>query len=120
MKSIVCFDFDGVIHSYVSGWKGAGEIPDPPVEGIKEAIDQLTEAGFSVVVFSSRCKTTEGLVAMRDWMEKYNIVVDDIVTNKPPAFVTIDDRCICFDGNAKTLIDKVKNFKTWMSKTEEV
>lgn len=38
MKQTVVFDFDGVIHSYTSGWKGATVIPDPPVPGIKEAI----------------------------------------------------------------------------------
>ena len=37
MKTIL-LDFDGVIHSYTSGWKGAGVIPDPPVPG---AIDFL-------------------------------------------------------------------------------
>ena len=32
-KPILCLDFDGVIHSYSSGWKGAAVIPDPPVDG---------------------------------------------------------------------------------------
>lgn len=32
-KPILCLDFDGVIHSYSSGWKGADVIPDPPVAG---------------------------------------------------------------------------------------
>ena len=29
-KQTVVFDFDGVIHSYISGWEGADVILDPP------------------------------------------------------------------------------------------
>ena len=41
MKKTVVFDFDGVIHSYTSGWKGATIIPDPPVEGIEQALKDI-------------------------------------------------------------------------------
>lgn len=45
MKKTVVFDFDGVIHSYISGWKGIDNIPDEPVKGIKEKIERIREAG---------------------------------------------------------------------------
>lgn len=114
MKQTVVFDFDGVIHSYTSGWQGTAVIPDPPVEGIKEAIDNIRKE-YKVVVVSTRCAgpTDLGLNAVKKYLEKYNIVVDDVVAEKPPAIVYIDDRAICFDGNASTLFDKINTFKPW-------
>lgn len=79
----VVLDFDGVIHSYKSGWKGAAVIPDPPVEGIKEAIEALMERGYRVVIVSARSATTEGQTAIRDWLKKYNIPVVEIMAEKP-------------------------------------
>jgi DNA-binding LacI/PurR family transcriptional regulator len=113
---IVVLDFDGVIHSYKSGWKGAAVIPDPPVEGIKEAIEALMERGYRVVIVSARSATTEGQTAIRDWLKKYNIPVVEIMAEKPPALVYADDRAICFDGDAATLYEKIERFKPWYKK----
>lgn len=33
-KPILNFDFDGVCHSYTSGWQSADTIPDDPVPGL--------------------------------------------------------------------------------------
>lgn len=112
-KPTVVFDFDGVIHSYTSGWKGAIEIPDPPVPGIREAIEQIRLAGYWVVVMSSRCMNPGGELAVRQYLLEYGIDVDDVTAMKPAAVCYIDDRAIWFDGNTETLIDKVVNFRTW-------
>ena len=58
-KPILCLDFDGVIHSYANGWKGAHVIPDPPVPG---AISFLLNAldPFNVAIFSSRMRAIRG------------------------------------------------------------
>lgn len=113
MKKTVVFDFDGVIHSYTSGWQGPAVIPDPPVPGIKEAIDEIRDAGYEVVVVSTRCATTEGQGAIRAWLIDHDIYVDAVKMRKPPAIVYIDDRAICFDGDAGTLITKIQAFKPW-------
>lgn len=117
MKQTVVFDFDGVIHSYSSGWKGATVIPDAPVPGIKEAIESIREQYF-VVVVSSRCAAPGGMEAIEEWLEKWDIVVDDIAKEKPPAVVYIDDRAICFDGNPMNLLYQIVNFVPWNKKSQ--
>ena len=123
MSKTVVFDFDGVIHSYTSGWKGAAVIPDPPVPGIKEAIAEIRAAGYRVVIVSSRCAgpgvdgDTEGMLAILRYLNKHEIEVDAIQSTKPPAIVYIDDRAICFDGDPSVLLGKIKNFRPWMKTT---
>lgn len=119
-KPTVVFDFDGVIHSYVSGWKGMASIPDKPVEGIKEAISEIRENGYKVIVVSTRCADPEGLLAVKLYLENNDIWVDDVMSEKPPAVCYVDDRAICFDGNATALPEKVKNFKNWIEKEKDV
>lgn len=124
MKQTVVFDFDGVIHSYKSGWQGPTIIPDEPVKGIKEAIAEIRAAGYEVVVVSTRSATAEGKAAIFEWLIKHRIDVDDVCDKKPPAIVYIDDRAIYFDGNAGTLLEKIRNFQPWnkrkMTKLDEL
>ena len=112
----VCFDFDGVIHSYTSGFLGDDVIPDPPVPGIREAIDRLRAAGYEVVVLSSRSANRYGRAAMQDWLDRYGIVVDGIYSHKPPARCYVDDRAVRFDGDASKLFDEIDHFEPWWKK----
>ena len=113
MDKIISFDFDGVIHSYTSGWKGDDAILDPPVPGIKEAIAEIRTAGYKVIVHSSRCKSEAGRTAIEAWLRVKGIEVDGVATEKPLAVVHIDDRCICFDGNSAALLNKIQSFQPW-------
>jgi hypothetical protein len=122
-KPILCLDFDGVVHSYTSGWQGANVIPNEPVDGaIAFMLGALHK--FDVVIFSSRSNQAGGLSAMRDWLKKHagnawyespcGPGIEDVrfTTDKPAAMVTIDDRAITFTGQWPDVADLLA-FKPW-------
>lgn len=117
---ILCLDFDGVIHSYTSGWKGADIIPDPPVAGAAKFIASAQEF-FTIAIHSSRSCQPGGLDAMQRYVHKAIIDADldgsifDAIqwpTEKPPALITIDDRALTFDGTWPRL-DDLRKFQPW-------
>jgi hypothetical protein len=118
-KKELCFDFDGVIHSYTNGWNGVDLALDPPVKEIKETIDILKE-NYKITIYSSRCSHEAGIKCISDYCKEHNIHYDKISNIKPPAFLTIDDRCICFDGESFALIEKIKNFVPWTKKDKKI
>lgn len=123
-KPILSVDFDGVLHSYTSGWKGAGVVCDPPVPGAM-AFLYAAERHFDVHVFSSRSNQDGGIEAMRAALTMWLLnEIDDraeamrlrdalkFPREKPPAHMSIDDRALCFNGswpNPETLLA----FKPW-------
>jgi hypothetical protein len=116
-KPILCLDFDGVAHKYTSGWKGATVIPDDPVDGLFDFLEEACEH-FDVCILSSRSHQEGGIDAMRDWFIKHcpeDFEISQLprfVTEKPPALVSIDDRCLLFEGKWPSIED-LKNFKPW-------
>lgn len=115
MAKTVVFDFDGVIHSYTSGWLGETTIPDPPVPGIREALKEIHGAGYEVVVVSTRCATAKGKGAIEAWLYNNGLreYIDKVCKEKPPAIAYIDDRAICFDGHPENLLKKIQSFEPW-------
>ena len=99
-KPTIAIDFDGVIHSYTTPWQGETIIPDPPVSGIGQALEDIRNAGYEIAVYSTRCDTVEGRRAVMQWLSKHNLrqYINRVTSLKPPATVYIDDRAICFDG----------------------
>ena len=115
---ILCIDFDGVLHSYTSGWQGADVVADPPVPGAIEWLTSLVDnPEFTPMIYSSRSRQSGGISAMREWLFEYGAplrILDQIKfpTQKPAAFLTIDDRAICFTGEFPSFEDMMA-FKPW-------
>ena len=138
LKPIFCCDFDGVLHSYTSGWEGADVVSDPPVPG---ALGFLLEATlhFRVFVYSARSHQEGGIAAMQNALERWMWEVSPAAaddsdeaqaaetkrilhafvhetlewpTFKPAALVTLDDRVLRFTGSWPTM-DELLNFKPW-------
>lgn len=129
---IILVDFDGVIHSYTSGWQGVANIPDPPVPGaIRFLLDHLplTEElhgamvpeyqGPIVQIYSARSRSWRGRRAMKRWLMQHGIHHSyfterllKLPCRKPAAFLTIDDRALCFTGTFPTTKEMLA-FQPW-------
>ena len=118
-RPILVLDFDGVCHSYTTKWQGAAVIPDPPVDGMWEFLEAAMEV-FEVQILSTRSHQEGGKKAMFDWFlkwastDKQQGIAASLIfpTEKPPAWVGIDDRVLTFEGEWPS-IDTLKNFKPW-------
>ena len=123
MKPILCLDFDGVCHSYTSGWKGVDVIPDPYVPGLFEFLDEACKV-FDIQIFSSRSSQKGGREAMLAWFcnqrkawreaggQGGEVLKISFPKEKPPAFISIDDRAITFTGEWPDISD-LRSFKPW-------
>lgn len=122
-KPILSLDFDGVCHSYTSGWQGIDVIPDPPVDGLFEFIAEASEE-LDIQVYSTRSNEEEGIEAMQDWFVEHNSGDSDILnvisfpTTKPLARVGLDDRILTFKGEWPD-VDELVDFEPWTEKSEE-
>jgi hypothetical protein len=124
----ICVDFDGVIHSYERGWQ-AGAIYGTVVPGFFEWVERV-RSRFRLVIYSSRSKTDEGVMAMATWLhlrrnewiatggvrDPSEPLGIEFADEKPAAFLTIDDRAIRFEGdwNAPELAtEALLAFRPW-------
>lgn len=125
-KPILCIDFDGVIHSYERGWQD-GVIYGSVTYGFFEWAEAAAQH-FKLVIYSSRSKSDDGVLAMSTWLAEQRRLwraqggmhtVDDELSfefarEKPPAFLTIDDRAVQFRGDWSSLAPtSLRAFRPW-------
>lgn len=96
-KQTIAVDFDGVIHKYSRGWAD-GTIYDDPIPGAMDAILNLMNRGYNIVIFTAR-----PIGPIHEWMERHwkakMYPIPDITNTKPAAIAYIDDRAVRFNGD---------------------
>ncbi len=128
-KPILCIDFDGVIHSYDKGWQN-GVIYGTVTPGFFEWAEEAAKL-FKLVIYSSRSKTADGITAVQLWLYAQRVawrksggkdttgepLTFEFASEKPAAFLTIDDRAVQFTGSWSAM-DPValRAFKPWNAK----
>ncbi|HUU87889.1 MAG TPA: hypothetical protein VMX17_09060 [Candidatus Glassbacteria bacterium] len=115
-KYDVAIDFDGVIHSYKSGWLGFDVLVDPPVDGAIKFLKTVLEH-FRVSIMSTRAAEPEGIEAIKNYLKKYGMTDEEVdkinVTSiKIHAKIYIDDRGYQFNGTFPT-VEYLRSFLPW-------
>ena len=127
----VALDFDGVVHSFVSGWKGSLEVADPPVPGAFDFIRDCMNDGVEVMIHSARFAWDESehfhedtdvrdrVEAVLLWFVEHGLELEfadrlkfHTGPGKPHAELYVDDRAFEFRGAFPDL-SMLDEFRPW-------
>lgn len=89
----VSVDFDGVLHSFTSGWTGytPEEGPEP---GALAFIYSLIDAGYEPVVVSARADCDLGVEEIQSWLVRHGFPTLTVTNAKVSAVAYVDDRAV--------------------------
>ena len=109
-KKTILIDLDGVLNQY-DGIFDKNVIPVIK-DGAKEFLSKLSEK-FEVKIFTTRNKLQTAKWLIENNIDKY---VSDITNVKDLSWLYVDDRCLCFEGDYKNILEKITNFQPWYKK----
>ena len=108
----LAIDFDGVIHKSSKSFYD-GTIYDEPVDGVEEALKQLSK-DYTLIIYTCKANPDRPLVNDKtgieliwEWLEKYELskYISDITYDKPNAKYYIDDKGIKFTDWDKVITE---------------
>lgn len=110
-RKTILIDLDGVLNQY-SGEYNENEIP-PIKNGAQEFLKELSK-DFDLKIF-----TTRNLFLTSKWLMENDIdsYIKDVTNIKTPAYLYIDDRCLCFRGNYTDMFEQIDKFKVYWVKS---
>ena len=109
-RPTLLIDLDGVLNQY--GKEKYNEFTIPKIKDrAKEFIKKLYSLNkYDLVLF-----TTRNMLLASKWLikNKLDIYFKDITNTKIPAYLHIDDRAICFQGDYNQIFAEIENFEVW-------
>jgi hypothetical protein len=121
--TIIC-EFDGVINPYSRGWQGGELYEDHVTDGFWSWLDSVSEE-FTVVIHTARFTKPGSMAEVLAWLKECyrrdhgaeaRLPYIKFSATKPPSLLTIDARCLRFDGDwsdSRLSVDGIKQFKPW-------
>lgn len=105
-KKTILIDLDGVLNEYGNTPFDKNHIP-PLRKGAEQFLKSAEKLG-KLYLF-----TTRNTIQATKWLieNKIDTYFEDITNIKIPAYIHIDDRCICFNGNYEKTLNEIKKFK---------
>ncbi len=92
--SVICLDFDGVLHdtSTVPSGRRLGR----PVEGARQGCWDLVHAGHKLYVHTARQHNTTDKAWLYKWLSFWDFPHIEVSVLKPQADVYVDDKAVPF------------------------
>jgi len=109
MKTIL-IDLDGVLNTY-NGIFDKNVIPEIK-SGAKEFLENLSKE-YEIKIFTTRNRLLASKWLVENKLDKF---VTDVTNVKEPAYLHIDDRCICFNGDFEKTLNEINNFSVYWKK----
>ena len=104
----ILIDLDGVLNDYGKGEYDENFIP-PMKKGTKEFLEKLCEK-HELKLFTTRNLLLASKWLMDNGIDKY---FKDVTNVKTKAYLHIDDRAICFNGDFEKTLNDIAKFKVY-------
>lgn len=109
IKKKILLDLDGVLNTYTNNFD-PHFIP-PLKNGAVDFLMNLSK-NYEIILFTVREKILAENWIIQNNLQKY---ITGVTNTKEPAWLIVDDRCVCFNGTYDKLLDDIDTFKVWHS-----
>ena len=100
-------DLDGVLNNYDRYTEDIPKIK----KGAKEFLKKLyNQNKYELVLFTTRNKLQAAKWLINNKIDKY---FKEITNVKIPAYLSVDDRAVCFNNDFDKTLEEIRDFKTY-------